>query len=110
MILHHLYCRSIDDSRGETESQKVSHASIPFGSESRGLIDDVPSVSYTIKIAKTERNNPFKTPLAKYHPHAVEGIEHFTEHEVFLTFIPTKHHEKICSEIQAVLKVFFKWR
>ncbi len=100
--------RSIDDPRNETESQKASQASIPFGIQSRGPIGGLPKVSYSIKIAKEERRDSRKTLLATYHKLPVQEIEHFSETEVWITFTPTKHHEEICSEIVTVLRYFFE--
>lgn len=100
--------RSIDDPRNETPSQMASHASIPLGISSRGKVGERPNVNYTIKVQRAERENPKKTPLAIYQKSPIGDIEFFTEDEVFLTFIPTKHHQKICLEIVTVLKASFE--
>ncbi len=110
--------RSIDNPKKETDSQKGNHASLPFGlmwigrnNNSHNIKDMATnllssSIGYQLKIAKNEKLN--RSPiLQKHHPLPIDEIEIFTTEEIFITFTPTKHHDKICHEIIKVIEKFF---
>jgi hypothetical protein len=103
--------RSIDDPGKETDSQIESQSTLPFGVNWRGRASGIINsfdydslfISYDIKISLLHRSSilrSHKIPL-------VSDIEIFTGEEIFIMFIPTKHHQKICNEIvNAIQKVF----
>jgi len=97
--------RSIDAPSGESDNQKVNHASLPFGLKWIRLnidshIHDM-NISYHIKIYKSDRKilDRHKIPL-------VPTIENLSGDEIWVTFIPIKQHNKISDEI---IKVFEKF-
>jgi hypothetical protein len=105
--------RSIDATRGESASQQASHASLPFGLTWMGKADrdtylkhDVSAmnIGYQIKIAKNHRDSKLEAQKIP----AVDEIEIFGKEEIWITFIPAKHHDKICAEIIKIVKQALK--
>ncbi len=108
--------RSIDKSKNESSSQLANHASLPFGlrwigtasSNTNPFVWDMnTNIGYQINISKHEKLNR-SLILEKYHSSPVDKVEIFTKNEIWITFIPTKHHNKICNEILSVMKKFFQ--
>ena len=110
--------RSIDASKKETLSQLANHASLPFhvtwlGPASSKQTDlpessflDQANIIYQIRISNDGKWNRSMI-LKKYYPTAVDGIEIFAGNEIWITFIPTKQHAIISSEIISIINNFF---
>lgn len=109
--------RSVDCPRDETEAQKANHAGLPLGLMWTGSLNECKKCSKKVKVPGTPVSICFKhTYLTysirvqknkRYKHDPVEEIEFFSEKEVFVYFIPSKHHEKICKEIESILNHFF---
>lgn len=102
---HRSFDRPLDPSktkRTETDSQRESHSDLLLFFRWVGKVDDPElNLIYELKIAKDNRSKL----LANYHPLPVSDFEHFTDDEIFVSFIPNKHHNQIMCEI---LKIFEK--
>ena len=103
----HRGCDKSPNHKIEIDEHLASQASVAIVAIWQGEKDScVLNMSYKIKILKEEKYNRSKI-LRKYHIFPVETVEIFTEKEIFLSFIPSKHHNNICKEIIDVIEFFF---
>lgn len=97
--------RSLDRRRGESQSQHESLSNIFLYTGWHGKVDHLDMhIGYQVKISNKDRCKV----LATYHPSPVQEIEHFTDNdEIFIDFVPFKHHKRVISEVFETLKQLF---